>query len=170
GGAYQASQVNAYFTPYLAANPGLNIITDESSADAVARLRAMQEAGNITWDLVDVEAADSLRLCDEGLAMPVDADTQLAPAPDGTLASVDFGPMLVSECFIPQIVFSTTFGYRTDMVPEGVEPPTDACAVFDLDTYPGRRALNRRPVGNMEWALLCDGVPYDEVYDMLETE
>src|SRR5690606_11230284 len=142
----------------------------ESSADAVARLRAMQEAGNITWDLVDVEAADSLRLCDEGLAMPVDADTQLAPAPDGTLASVDFGPMLVSECFIPQIVFSTTFGYRTDMVPEGVEPPTDACAVFDLDTYPGRRALNRRPVGNMEWALLCDGVPYDEVYDMLETE
>jgi len=170
GGAYQASQVNAYFTPYLAANPGLNIITDESSADAVARLRAMQEAGNITWDLVDVEAADSLRLCDEGLAMPINADEQLAPAPDGTPASEDFGPMLVSECFIPQIVFSTTFGYRTDMVPEGVEPPTDACAVFDLETYPGRRALNRRPVGNMEWALLCDGVPYDEVYDMLETE
>lgn len=170
GGAYQASQVNAYFTPYLAANPGINIITDESSADAVARLRAMQEAGNITWDLVDVEAADSLRLCDEGLAMPINADEQLAPAPDGTSATEDFGPMLVSECFIPQIVFSTTFGYRTDMVPEGVEPPTDACAVFDLETYPGRRALNRRPVGNMEWALLCDGVPYDEVYDMLETE
>ncbi|WP_417625798.1 extracellular solute-binding protein [Pararhodobacter aggregans] len=170
GGAYQSSQVNAYFTPYLAANPGINIITDESSADAVARLRAMQEAGNITWDLVDVEAADSLRLCDEGLAMPINADEQLAPAPDGTSATEDFGPMLVSECFIPQIVFSTTFGYRTDMVPEGVEPPTDACAVFDLETYPGRRALNRRPVGNMEWALLCDGVPYDEVYDMLETE
>lgn len=170
GGAYQASQVNAYHTPYMAANPDVRIITDESSADAVARLRAMSEAGNVTWDLVDVEAADSLRLCDEGLAMPVDADTQLAPAPDGTPASVDFGPMIVSECFIPQIVFSTTFGYRTDMVPEGVEPPTDACAVFDLETYPGRRALNRRPVGNMEWALLCDGVPYDDVYATLETE
>lgn len=170
GGAYQASQVNAYLNPYVAANPGFSYVTDESSADAVARMRAMAEANNITWDLVDVEAADSLRLCDEGLAMPIDHDAVLAAAPDGTPASEDFGPMIVSDCFIPQIVFSTTFGYRTDMVPAGVEPPTDACAVFDLDTYPGRRALNRRPVGNMEWALLCDGVPYDEVYDMLETE
>jgi putative spermidine/putrescine transport system substrate-binding protein len=29
----------------------------------------MNEAGNITWDLVDVVAADAIRLCDEGLAM-----------------------------------------------------------------------------------------------------
>ena len=170
GGAYQASQVNAYLNPYAALNPGFRSILDESSADAVARMRAMAEARNITWDLVDVEAADSLRLCDEGLAMPIDHDTMLAAAPDGTPASADFGAMIVSECFIPQIVFSTTFGYRTDMVPEGVAPPTDACAVFDLETYPGRRALNRRPLGNMEWALLCDGVPYDQVYDLLETE
>jgi len=170
GGAYQSSQNNAYFEPYRAMHPGVSIITDESSADAVARLRAMAEANNITWDLVDVEAADSLRLCDEGLAMPLDHDEVLAAAPDGTSASVDFGPMIVSECFIPQIVFSTTFGYRSDMVPAGVEPPSDACAVFDLETYPGRRALNRRPVGNMEWALLCDGVDIEDVYTTLETE
>ncbi|MCA2013034.1 extracellular solute-binding protein [Pararhodobacter sp. CCB-MM2] len=170
GGAYQASQDNAYFQPYLSDHSDVTIITDESSADAVARLRAMTEANNVTWDLVDVEAADSLRLCDEGLAMPIDHDAVLAAAPDGTSATEDFGPMIVSECFIPQIVFSTTFGYRTDMVPEGVDAPTDACAVFDLETYPGRRALNRRPVGNMEWALLCDGVPYEEVYETLETE
>jgi len=169
GGAYQQSQINAYHNPYIA-NTGITMIYDESSADAVARLRAMSEANNLTWDLVDVEGADSVRLCDEGLAMPINHDEQLAPAPDGTLASVDFGASIVSECFIPQIVFSTTFGYRTDMVPAGVEPPTSACAVFDLATYPGRRALNRRPIGNMEWALLCDGVPYDEVYATLETE
>ncbi|MFN4099221.1 MAG: extracellular solute-binding protein [Pararhodobacter sp.] len=169
GGAYQASQNSAYFEPYREMH-GVSIITDESSADAVARMRAMAEANNITWDLVDVEAADSLRLCDEGLAMPVDHDEVLAAAPDGTSATEDFGPMIVSECFIPQIVFSTTFGYRTDMVPDGVEPPDSACDVFDLDTYPGRRALNRRPVGNMEWALLCDGVAIEDVYDTLETE
>lgn len=170
GGAYQQSQVNAYHTPYMAAHPEVTIITDESSGDAVSRMRAMSEAGNVTWDLVDVVASDGMRLCDEGLAEPIDADTQLAPAPDGTPASEDFGDMLVSECFIPQIVFSTTFGYRTDMVPAGVAPPTDACAVFDTTTYPGRRALERRPIGNMEWALLCDGVAIEDVYDMLETE
>jgi len=170
GGAYQISQVNAYLIPYSEMNPGFRYIMDESSPDAVARMRAMAEANNLTWDLVDVEAADAMRLCDEGLAMVIDHDAMLAPAPDGTPASADFGNTIASECFIPQIAFSTTFGYRTDMVPEGVEPPTDACAVFDLETYPGRRALNRRPVGNMEWALLCDGVAMEDVYDTLETE
>jgi len=170
GGAYQASQVNAYHTPYMAMNEGVNIITDESAADGVARLRAMAEANNLTWDLLDAEAADALRLCDEGLAMPVDHNAILAMGADGSTATADFGDFIISECFIPQITFSTTFGYRTDMVPEGVDAPTDACAVFDLETYPGRRALNRRPIGNMEWALLCDGVAYDDVYDMLETD
>ncbi|MCF6305171.1 MAG: extracellular solute-binding protein [Rhodobacteraceae bacterium] len=170
GGAYSASQQNAYHDPYMAANPGVNIINDESSPEAVAKLRAMAEAGNTTWDVVDVEAADAIRLCDEGLAMEIDADTQLAPAPDGTSATDDFGALLVSECFIPQIVFSTTFGYRTDMVPEGTPPPTGACDVFDLETYPGKRSLNKNPVANMEWALLCDGVAYEDVYDMLETD
>lgn len=170
GGAYQSSQINAYSDPYIAANPGVEVIWDESSPEAVARLRAMTEAGNVTWDLVDVEAADAIRLCDEGLAMELDADEVLAPAPDGTPASEDFGDLLVSDCFVPQIVFSTTFGYRTDEVPAGVEPPTSACDVFDLETYPGQRALNRQPVANMEWALLCSGVAYEDVYDMLETE
>jgi putative spermidine/putrescine transport system substrate-binding protein len=73
----------------------------------------MNEAKNLTWDVGDVEAAPAMQLCDEGLAMEIDADTMLAAAPDGTPASKDFGDMLVSPCFIPQIVYSTTFGYRT---------------------------------------------------------
>ena len=170
GGAYSASQNNAYHKPYMEKNPGITIINDESSPEAVAKLRAMNEAGNITWDLVDVEAADAIRLCDEGLAMEIDPDTDLAAAPDGTSASEDFGDMLVSNCFIPQIVFSTTFGYRTDKLPEGTAAPTGACDVFDLEKYPGKRALNKRPIANVEWALLCDGVPYEEVYDLLETD
>ena len=113
GGAYSASQLNAYHKPY-SENTGVSIINDESSPEAVAKLRAMNEAGNVTWDLVDVEAADAIRLCDEGLAMEIEHDEVLAAAPDGTSASDDFGDMIVSSCFIPQIVFSTTFGYRTD--------------------------------------------------------
>ena len=169
GGAYSNSQQKAYHDPYIEKS-GISIINDESSPEAVAKLRAMNEAGNITWDLVDVEAADAIRLCDEGLAMELDHDDVLAAAPDGTPASEDFGDTIASDCFIPQIVFSTTFGYRTDMVPEGVEPPTSACDVFEIEKYPGKRALNKRPIANMEWALLCDGVAYEDVYDVLETE
>ncbi|MEQ9037698.1 MAG: extracellular solute-binding protein [Silicimonas sp.] len=167
GGAYQESQLKAYVQPYIAANPDISVVWDESSAEAVAKLRAMNEAGNVTWDLVDVVAADAIRLCDEGLAMEIDPDEHLAPAPDGTSAEDDFGDLLVSDCFIPQIVYSTTFGYRTDMV--GDTPPTEVCAVFDLEAYPGKRALEKRPINNMEWALYCDGVAKDEIYDVLAT-
>ena len=169
GGAYSKSQQLAYHDPYMA-KTGIKIINDESSNEAVAKLRAMNEAGNVTWDVVDVVASDAIRLCDEGLAMEIDPDTMLAPAPDGTSAEDDFGDLLVSDCFIPQIVYSTTFGYRTDMVPEGVDAPDDICDVFDLETYPGKRSLEKRPINNMEWALLCDGVAKDEVYDVLGTE
>ncbi len=168
GGAYLNSQQKAYHDPYMAMNPGLNIINDDASAEAVAKLRAMNEAGNLTWDLVDVVPSDAMRLCDEGLAMPIDFDKVLAPAPDGTPATEDFGALLVSECFIPQIVYSTTFGYRTDMV--GDTPPTSVCDVFDLAKYPGKRALQKRPIDNMEWALYCDGVAKDEIYNVLGTD
>ena len=166
GGAYSKSQLKAYHEPY-SEKTGVNIINDDSSAEAVAKLRAMNEAGNVTWDVVDVVAADAMRLCDEGLALEIDADTQLAAAPDGTSASDDFGDLLVSDCFIPQIVYSTTFGYRTDLV--GDTPPTKICDVFDTAAYPGKRSLEKRPINNMEWALLCDGVAKDDVYDVLAT-
>lgn len=168
GGAYQKSQLKAYAEPYMAANPDVNIIWDESSAEAVAKLRAMNEAGNLTWDLVDVDAADSFRLCDEGLAMEYDPDELLAPADDGTSASEDFGAQIVNDCYIPQIVYSTTFGYRTDMV--GETPPSNICDIFDLEAYPGKRSLEKRPINNMEWALLCDGVAKEDIYDVLATD
>lgn len=166
GGAYSASQLKAYHEPY-SAKSGVTIINDDSSAEAVAKLRAMNEAGNITWDVVDVVASDAMRLCDEGLAMEIDPDTMLAAAPDGTSAADDFGDLLVSECFVPQIVYSTTFGYRTDMV--GDTAPTSVCDVFDLEAYPGKRSLQKRPIDNMEWALYCDGVAKEDIYDTLGT-
>ena len=169
GGAYSKSQQNAYHDPYMAKNPGVKIINDESAAEAVAKLRAMAEAGNTTWDVVDVVAADAIRLCDEGLAMEIDPGTHLAAAPDGTGAAEDFGDLLVSECFIPQIVYSTTWGYRTNVAEWGGAEPSTICDVFDTAKFPGKRSFEKRPINNVEWALLCDGVSPDDVYDVLAT-
>lgn len=169
GGAYSNSQQKAYHEPYMAKNPGVNIINDESAPEAVAKLRAMNEADNVTWDVVDTVAADAMRLCDEGLAIEIDPAKHLAPAPDGTSAADDFGELMVSECFIPNIVYSTTFGYRTDVDAWNGKEPTDICALFDTETFPGKRSLEKRPINNVEWALLCDGVAKADVYDVLET-
>ncbi|TCM84595.1 extracellular solute-binding protein [Rhodovulum steppense] len=168
GGAYQTSQIKAYAEPY-AAMTGTTFTWDESSNEAVAKLRAMNEAGNITWDLVDVEGPDSQRLCDEGLAMEVDIDEILAAGDDGSTPREDFGDSAFNDCYIPQIVFSTTFGYRTNVAEWGGRTPDNLCALFDLENFPGKRSLERRPKKNIEWALLCDGVEKDDLYDVLST-
>ena len=166
GGAYSKSQQDAYHDPFMAENPGITIINDDSASEGVAKIRAQSEVGNITWSLLDAIPADAISLCDEGLIEEVDHDAVLAPAPDGTPPSEDFGEMIVSPCFIPQIVYSTTFGYRTDLV---ATVPTSIKDVFDMGKIPGKRSLEKKPINNLEWALLADGVSADDVYDVLST-
>jgi putative spermidine/putrescine transport system substrate-binding protein len=167
GGAYAASQEQAYFKPYRSFRPNSRLVIDNAGGEAVARLREQSKAKRIQWDLVDVTAADAIRLCKEGLALPLWPDHHLQAAPDGTLPSQDFGQTIVAPCFIPQIVYSTTFGYRIDKVKE---PPTNLCDIFDLTRFPGKRALEKRPINNLEWALVCDGVPAEQVYEVLDTD
>ena len=167
GGAYTRSQLNAYHEPYMAENAGVQLNSVDYSG-GLAEVRAQSEAGNVTWDLVDVVLADAMTGCDEGLFLPIDVDTDLAPGDDGTPASEDFlEGTLLSECFIPQIVYSTAFAYRTDAY-EGEQPATMA-DVFDLEKFPGKRTLQKTAINNVEWALIADGVPVDEVYDVLDT-
>ena len=170
GGAYTASQQNAYHQPYMDANPHIKILNDDSASEGLSKLRAQTEAGNVTWDLVDMVAAEAIVACDEGLILEIDPDSDLAAAPDGTPATADFFEGFLSpgdsNCFIPQIVYSTTFGFRTDKVSEA---PTTINDVFDLEKFPGKRSLEKRPIGNLEWALIADGVNPDEVYDVLDT-
>ncbi len=167
GGAYTKSQQMAYHNPYMKLHPDINLINDDSSNEATAKIRAQAEAGNTSWDIVDALASDAITLCDEGLIEEIDHDKMLAKAPDGTPASKDFGDLIVSPCFIPSIVYSTTFGYRNDKF--GGKNPTSISDVFDLKKFPGKRSLEKRPMNNLEWALIADGVPADKIYDTLDT-
>lgn len=168
GGAYTESQVRAYHEPYMAENPDIRIVNDDGSANALAGLRAQAQAGNVTWDLVDMLPSDAQLACEEGLILPIDADAMLAAAPDGTPASEDFLPGSLGDCFIPQIVYSTVLTFNTEMFPEDKQPSTIA-DLFDVENFPGRRALQDRPGTNLEWALYADGVHPDEIYDVLRT-
>ena len=167
GGAYAESQRRAYFDPYQKLYPEAKILLTNAAGEAVQRLREQAKTGAVPWDLVDVTAADAIRLCNDGIAMKIEHDKVLAPAPDGTPASLDFGQTMVSDCMVPEIVYSTTFGYRKDKV---AKPPAGLCDVFDLTHFPGKRALEKRPINNLEWALVCDGVQPANVYEVLESK
>ena len=116
GGAYTASQQKAYHDPYMKLNPNIKIVNDDSAGSAVAKIRAMNQAGNVTWDLVDAVASDTMTLCDEGLIEVINHDRDLAPAPDGTPASKDFGDFIVSECFIPPVSYTHLTLPTSDLV------------------------------------------------------
>ncbi|TNC74585.1 extracellular solute-binding protein [Rubellimicrobium roseum] len=169
GGAYQNSQLKAYVEPYIAAT-GITVTWDESSNEAIAKLRAAQEAGNMPFDLVDVEGPDAQRACDEGLAVEIDHDEVLAPGDDGSAPTEDFGDSIINDCYLPQIYFSTTFGYRTDVAEWNGATPDDICDVFDIEAFPGMRSLQASPKKNLEWALICDGVAAEDVYDVLDED
>ncbi|MBR3370567.1 MAG: ABC transporter substrate-binding protein [Rhodobacteraceae bacterium] len=168
GGAYTASQQRAYHDPFMEMNPHVTINNDDGSANALAGLRAQSQAGNVTWDLVDMLPSDAQLACDEGIIMQIDHDEMLAAAPDGTPASEDFLPGSLGECFIPQIVYSTVLTYRPGAFEDDAQP-TSIADLFDVENFPGRRALQDRPGTNMEWALYADGVDPEDIYDVLRT-
>ena len=45
GGAYTKSQQRAYHEPYMANNPGVTIVNDDSASEGASKLRAQVEAG-----------------------------------------------------------------------------------------------------------------------------
>lgn len=162
GGAYTKSQVEAYHKPWIA-KTGNQIISEDYNG-GLAEVKAQVEAGNVTWDVIDVEYSDAVRGCDEGLLEVIDHSV-LPPAPDGTPAADDFIAGSLPECAVANIVWSTIFAYDSSKT-TGVEGIAD---FFDLEKFPGKRGIRKNPKANLEMALIADGVAPGDVYDVLET-
>lgn len=128
-------------------------------------IKAQVEDGYVTIDVVDLEYADAVRLCDEGLLEVIDPSILPAGA-DGTPAMDDFLPGHVTDCTVATIVFSTVFAYDTTKFAKG---PTTMADFFDMEKFPGKRGMRKGTKANLEMALMGDGVPAAEVYPMLET-
>lgn len=158
-----------------AVNEGANIpFTEETDINVkvedynggLAQIRAQVEIGEIHWDVVDLEMAEAVRGCDEGLLEPIEV-TSLPPGPDGTPAAEDFVEGAMTECGAGSVFFSTVYAYNEENIP-GAKPTTMA-DFFDLEAFPGRRGMRRVPQVNLEFALIADGVPLDQVYAKLGT-
>ena len=163
GGAYAVSQVEAYHKPFTA-ETGIAVISVDADNPA-SPIKAQVEAGNVTVDVVDLEYADAVRLCDEGLLEPIDPAILVAGA-DGSTAMDDFLPGAVTDCFVATIVFTTLYAYDTSKIADG---PTTIADFFDLAKFPGKRGLRKGAKVNLEMALMADGVLPAEVYSLLST-
>ena len=164
GGSYGRAVNQGVNIPFTGAT-GIRVNVEDYNG-GLAQIRAQVSVGNIHWDVVDLEIADAVRGCDEGLLEPIDIGF-LPRGADGTPAAEDFVAEGVTECGIGQLFWSTVYAYNADNI-SGEKPATMA-DFFDLEKFPGRRGMRRVPQVNLEFALIADGVPLDQVYATLDT-
>jgi putative spermidine/putrescine transport system substrate-binding protein len=156
GGAYEAAAKKAYFDPFTQST-GVNFSL-ESYDGGLAKLSAMEQAKNTTWDLIDLESNDAITACDEGLLKKIDKKSL------GNTS--DFIPGSISECAVASMVWSTVYAYDASKFKTA---PSTISDFFDLQKFPGKRGLRKSPKGSMEWALIADGVDPKDVYKVLAT-
>lgn len=164
GGAYGNSHLEAYAKPFEA-ETGIKVNMADADNPATP-IKAMVEAGNVTTDVASVEYADAVRLCDEGLLEEIDPAILVA-AEDGTPAADDFIEGAVTDCFVATDVYSMVLAYDDSRFPDA-KPATPA-DFFDLEKFPGKRTMRKGAKFNLELALMADGVPAAEVYEVLGT-
>lgn len=165
GGAYEVSQREAYFDSF-ARTAGVEIrLKPYNGGVEPLRRQGPQDGGG--WDVLDMTEPDALAACEQGLLEPLDPQS-LAPAPDGTPANKDFLSGAFFECGVVHIVYATVLAYDNRAFPG--EKPHTVSDFFDVERFPGKRALRRKPIALLEWALLSYGVPISQIYDLLSTE
>ncbi len=163
-GPYMRSQMLGFVRPYEAENNvRVNVV---SYNGGIKEIRDQVESANVTWDVVDLTQADSLRACNEGLLERIDG-IGLPPGVDGSKASDDFVEGALNPCGVGVIVWATAFAYNRDTY--NLSQPATIGDFFNVKKFPGRRAIRNDPTVIMEWALMADGVPRDKVYRTLET-
>jgi len=165
GGAYTNSQVKAYHEPFTK-QTGIKVVSENYSG-GIAEIKAQVEAGNVTWDVIDLEKADVIRACDEGLLVEINP-ADLPNGDNGVAAASDFVDGGLEDCGVANIVWAKIIAYDESQF-SGKKPST-LNDFFNLKDYPGKRGLNKTPKVNLERALIADGVAGADVYDVLGTE
>ena len=104
GGSYAHAIDKGYLEPF-AAETGIDIRIEDYNG-GLAQVRAQVETGNVHWDIVDLETADAVSGCDEGILERIDLAT-LPPGADGAPALEDFLPGSLFECAVGITFYST---------------------------------------------------------------
>jgi putative spermidine/putrescine transport system substrate-binding protein len=160
GRTYTKSQMLAFVNPYREMkNRWVNV---EDHNGGLAQIRKQVGSLNVKWDVVNIEIGDSIRACKEGLLEKIDH------AVLGRSAVDDFYPEALEDCAVGQIIGATVIAYNPDHLSSA--KPSKVVDFFDLERFPGARGLRNSPVGNLEWALMADGVPVDQAYQVLSTD
>ncbi len=153
GGSYTAAQQAAYFAPFTKAT-GIEVrpVTPVSAA----KIKAQVTTGNYEWDCCEIGAAEFEEARRGGFLEPIDRSI------------VELGKLLPQNVYkdvgFRNVALSYLYAYRSDRYPNG--GPTSWADFWNVEKFPGKRALSSRSWTNLSQALLADGVPLDKLYPL----
>ena len=153
GGSFQEDLDKAVIVPIcteIRCSPQVDAYSGEYD-----HLAASIKNGTNPFDLVHVETRFLLQGAKEGVLSPIDWNqvdgSKLVPG-----AKNPYGVGLLA--------WSLVMTWNQSRLPAGVATPTSWRDFFDVKRYPGPRAMRNTPEGNIELALLADGVAPQDLY------
>jgi len=152
GGSYHQSHVDAFIEPYKKLT-GINIDPLVWNAE-YGKLKTMVENKQVPWDVVEVTDAQFIRGKSENLF------EKLTLLPDTS----NFIKGTVNEYGVANVYWTTVLAYNINSFPN--RKPSTWKDFWNVKDFPGKRALYDDPRGNLEFALIADGVSKDSLYPL----
>ncbi|ASY65131.1 ABC transporter, periplasmic spermidine putrescine-binding protein potD (plasmid) [Sinorhizobium sojae CCBAU 05684] len=152
GGTTQDAQKIAWAEKFTE-KTGINVLQDGPTD--YGKLKAMVEAGAVTWDVVDVEGDYAAQAGKNGLLEKLDFSV---------IDKSKLDPRFVTDYSVGSFYYSFVIGCNKDAVESCPKTWAD---LFDTEKFPGKRAFYKWSApGVIEAALLADGVPADQLYPL----
>lgn len=154
GGSWEAAMRRAWFDPFMSAT-GIKIET--VTGNTLGRLQAMVDAGQPEWDLFETAAPSGVIAERRGLLERLDYSVI-------DRSHVMENSLMMSDYSVPQVQYGELLVYSTKLQ----EGPTSAADIWDLERFPGRRALPSYDLqhGLLELTLVADGVSQKDLYPL----
>src|SRR3954454_2173239 len=151
----QRSIQAAYVQPFTAVT--MARVVQQVWEGGVDVLRSHLKAPDNAWDLVMVDPDELAAGCSEGLFEKLDWSA---------IGGKDhYLPQAVSDCGLGAVTVNTALAWDKDKLP--VTPTWSD--FWDVAKYPGKRGLRKGVRGNLEIALMADGVAPGDVYKTLSS-
>jgi putative spermidine/putrescine transport system substrate-binding protein len=151
-GTFLESLAAAFFDPFSAAT-GATVRHEAFGRDGVTGLRDQVENEEQVWDVMLIPTEDVLSLTSRPYLEAIDY---------AIVDNAAMYPELAMQHAVGAMIYSTVqiHGYAEP------NPPRSWADFWDLSRGNGTRALRKSPIGTLEFALLADGVPIDDLYPL----
>lgn len=115
----------------------------------------MVENGTTEWDVMNCYVYWGVYASNDGYLEPIDYE----------IVKTKIDPEVQLEYVMGAEVYTAVISYNSDVYTAETAHQTWA-DFFNIEKYPGTRAMWKYPVTVLEAALLADGVPMDELYPL----